>query len=132
VNKRWNLADIITQVTKVACVTVPQHAPANNEWIAGKKGWLSRKYMLSSREIELILWWLSKLLDLMDTDMPYPDELVTVRLNLAYAEQLLYSRLARTDRSRTNIEHFNQNKVHDYKSMKDLLGECWLSWLKNS
>jgi len=82
---------------------------------------------LNKDEISFISWWLLKADDLVERAEyePSVDEITEVRLNLAYAEELVRSRLKYKDHSIEYVEHFNQNDVHKCRSIEEIVGEPW-------
>jgi len=87
-------------------------------------GW-GKRLALSRSELSFMMWWLAKVKSLLEEDQVRLDDVRQTRLQLARCEELIRSRLDRSDRRIRNVEHFNQNTRLECKSIGELIGEEW-------
>lgn len=88
---------------------------------------IQRKLALTKDEVSFIGWWLTQAAVLIERDESSlsADEIAEVRLNLAYAEELVRSRLKNKSQSILCVHHYNKNDMTSCQSIEEILGEVW-------
>ncbi|TQV84820.1 hypothetical protein FKG94_04715 [Exilibacterium tricleocarpae] len=126
-----NCRDIIFRLSEISGYDVPPKAmpskPVANSFSVAKP--LFGKFVLKEDELSFICWWLLQAAGLIERTEyePSADEIVEIRVNLAYAEDLIRTRLGVKDHSVEYVEHFNQSKMNKCRSIEEIVGEPWPS-----
>lgn len=121
-----NIREVIHSISEICgSDVVPTMAPAP---LSGQNKML-QKLTLDREEVSFVCWWLQMSADLLQReDSPATNkEISDIRCNLAYAEELVETRLGKTDRSIQYVEHYNQSEMIKCKSITDLVGRSWPS-----
>ena len=88
--------------------------------------WLARKNYLYYDERSYICTWMSILAStLKEPETPDRNTICNLRLNLAYAAEIIYPRISEYKPEYSHIEHCNQSRKFQTRSLTEILGEEW-------
>ncbi len=123
-----NCRDIAFRLSAISGYDLPKtmpSKPAARSFSVAKP--LFRRVGFREDELSFICWWLLQAADLIEQAEyePSADEIVEVRVNLAYAEDLIRTRLRMKDHSVEYVEHFSQSEMNRCKSIEEIIGEPW-------
>jgi len=94
---------------------------------------LIKKDHLYEVEKTYIYSWISIMSSSLESDQaPDRDFICTLRLNLAYAAEIVQSRISMYNKEYSRIEHCNQSQMISRKSFDELLGGRWPNTLETT